>query len=171
MRVEGLITNSEFVVDYRSILGAESKPNLLNISSSLRLPHNFTKFSRESNTRIYNVTINYYFIPSVLIKILLHNITTKRSSPNSTTRNRCLVIYIKKNTKFCIIVESPWETSVSREDVEKWSGGMRRKFAGGAFDNEAVVYTGPQVRITSLSIRKGEHACTYTRLRHYKSRR
>lgn len=69
--------------------------------------------------------------------------------------------------------EPRWETSLSIEN--KRPGRMQQKIASGAFDNEAVVYTDPQVRITSLSIRKGEHdgvyACTYTRRRHYKSAR
>lgn len=66
IRIEGLITNSGFVVDYWSILSVEFLP--------LRLPHNFMKFSRERSTRIYNVTINYCLIPNMLIKILLHDI-------------------------------------------------------------------------------------------------
>lgn len=41
---------------------------------------------------------------------------------------------------------------------------MQRKIASGAFDNEAVVYTDPQVRITSLSLYEKGNTTVCTRV-------
>lgn len=135
--------------------------------------------------RRYSLPINLHLSASFqLLKILIDRRQTQTLFL-SIKKTRTIRIWQKKKKKqllhisnFLILTwlidnEPRWETSLSIEN--KRPGRMQRKIASEAFDNEAVVYTDPQVRITSLSIRKGEHdgvyACTYTRRRHYKSAR